>query len=66
MGYIGEFRERAGEFLAQYDLPEETAKEIEDFAAEEVFASYKNGDRDRGAKKRTDAAPKGKPRRYKR
>ena len=65
MGYIGEFRDREGEFLEQYDLPEDEAKEIEDFAAEEVFASYKNGDRDR--RKDADAAPKRKPRkRYQR
>ena len=67
-GYIRDFRDRAEAFLAQYDLGEEEAKEIEDFFAKEVYASYHNGERDRknGAKERNNAAPKGKPRHYKR
>ena len=46
-GYIRDFRDRAEAFLAQYDLGEEEAKEIEDFFAKEVYASYHNGERDR-------------------
>lgn len=55
MGYLNDFGERLAEKLSA--LPEDVRDEIVAFVKAEVLASYKNGLRDAG-QKRKDAPPR--------